>query len=73
MTFIVLAGYGHSSPFRHWEKRASARIHDLISNHAVIEEGSPGTMIEGQPVARQGDSTSHGGTLIDGEPTWLAE
>ncbi|WP_230950461.1 PAAR domain-containing protein [Burkholderia arboris] len=46
---------------------------DRISCGAVIESGSPGTSIEGQPVARQGDTTSHGGTLIEGEEGWTVE
>jgi len=28
--------------------------------------------VEGQPVARQGDTTSHGGTLIEGDGSWLS-
>jgi uncharacterized Zn-binding protein involved in type VI secretion len=29
--------------------------------------------VEGQPVAREGDSTSHGGKLVEGEADWLVE
>ncbi|WP_282507542.1 PAAR domain-containing protein [Burkholderia cepacia] len=46
---------------------------DRISCGAVIQTGSTGTEIEGQPLARQGDTTSHGGTLVEGEAGWLVE
>ncbi|AMK31742.1 hypothetical protein AWT69_003105 [Pseudomonas putida] len=46
---------------------------DELSCGAVIETGAAHTLIEGSPAARQGDKTSHGGTLIEGEPAWLIE
>ncbi|WP_244101833.1 PAAR domain-containing protein [Burkholderia cepacia] len=46
---------------------------DRISCGAVIQTGSSGTEIEGQPVAREGDTTSHGGTLVEGEAGWQVE
>jgi uncharacterized Zn-binding protein involved in type VI secretion len=30
-------------------------------------------MIEGRSVARLGDTTSHGGTLIEGNDRWLVD
>ncbi|NJR43489.1 MAG: type VI secretion protein [Akkermansiaceae bacterium] len=38
---------------------------------ATIVAGSGTVMIGGKPAARMGDSTSHGGTIITGEPTVL--
>jgi len=46
---------------------------DRISCGAVIETGAACTMIEGQPAAREGDTTSHGGTLIEGDQGWLID
>ena len=36
---------------------------------ATIIKGSATVMIGGTPAARMGDSTSHGGTIVLGEPT----
>ncbi|MDD1015185.1 PAAR domain-containing protein [Pseudomonas sp. TNT2022 ID1025] len=47
-----------------------ASVGDQISCVAVILTDAPGTIIEGQPAARQGNSTSHAGTLVEGEPGW---
>ncbi len=38
---------------------------------ATIILGSMTVLIGGQPAARMGDSTDHGGTIILGEPTVL--
>ncbi|MNR65429.1 PAAR motif protein [compost metagenome] len=50
-----------------------ARVGDQISCVAVILTGAPGTIIESQPAARQGNSTSHASTLVEGEPSGLVE
>nr|WP_242548628.1 PAAR domain-containing protein [Pseudomonas putida] len=51
--------------------RPVARVGDKISCGAVIETGADCTIIDGQPAAREGDTTSHGGTLIEGDSGWL--
>jgi len=82
---VVLVGHKHDCP-QHGEgevvsgnantlveERAVACVGDEICCGAIIETGSPTHMIEGQSVARLGDTTSHGGTLIEGNDGWLVD
>jgi len=48
--------------------KAVVRVGDRISCGAVIETGAACTIIEGQA---EGGMTSHGRTLVGGEPGWL--
>ncbi|WP_339805857.1 PAAR domain-containing protein [Saezia sanguinis] len=45
-----------------------------MSCGATIITGSPTVLIDdGRPVARLGDSTDHGGALIEGDARWTVE
>jgi uncharacterized Zn-binding protein involved in type VI secretion len=39
----------------------------------VITSGSPSMIVDGQPVARVGDSTDHDGELENGDRSWLID
>ena len=76
---VVLVGHTHSCPLHgpghvttgtesglvHGEKVAC--VGDETSCGAKIISGSPGASIRGRAVARQGDSTDHGGVLEQGD------
>ena len=52
----------------------AARVTDMatcVGPPDVIVKGSSNVMIGGQPAARMGDSTAHGGVIILGCPTVL--
>jgi len=52
----------------------AARLGDLCvcaGPPATIVSGSGTVLIGGKPAARMGDSTSHGGTIVMGQPTVL--
>ena len=52
----------------------AARVSDIgicIGPSANIVMGSSAVMIQGLPAARLGDSLSHGGTIVVGNPTVL--
>ena len=82
---IVLVGHKHICPIHGKgevvsgnsgtlvDGRAVACVGDSISCGAVIQTGSPSYSIDGLPVARQGDTTSHDGTLIEGDKGWLVD
>lgn len=53
-------------------KRPAAVVGDncvCVGPPATIVSGSQTVMIGGKPAARMGDSTSHGGSIVMGEPT----
>lgn len=74
MPAIVLLGHPHHCPLCgptsissgsslfFVNGRAAARVGDRLGCGAVITSGSA-LMDDGQPLARVGDATSHGGTL----------
>lgn len=50
----------------------AARVGDMATCTGPpdsIISGSATVLIEGMPAARMGDSTTHGGTIVVGEPT----
>ena len=52
----------------------AARVGDMavcVGPPDSIVAGSGTVLIGGMPAARMGDSTSHGGTIVAGEPTVL--
>ncbi len=52
----------------------AARVGDMavcVGPPDTIIAGSGTVLIGGMPAARMGDSTSHGGTIVAGEPTVL--
>ncbi|NIE77292.1 hypothetical protein F3J45_22920 [Pantoea sp. Ap-967] len=56
MNPIVLIGHRHDCPLHGATTVTTAAAHLLI---------------EGSPAARVGDTTSHGGTLVEGDASWL--
>ena len=79
MSQIVLLGHRHQCP-EHGQGvvitastglevngRPAAGVGDLISCGAVIQSGSSTASFGNRSVARVGDTTSHGGVLIEGD------
>lgn len=83
---VVLLGHAHTcplhglgtvisgSPVCSLHGRPVACVGDKISCGATIITGSPTVLIDdGKAVARMGDATDHGGTLIEGHRDWTVE
>lgn len=84
MPAIVLVGHRHSCPI-HGDGtvtsgtsgvvvggRSAACIGDDTSCGAVIETGSSSTF-NGRGIAYVGCKTSHGGTLVEGDDSWMVD
>ncbi|MBW4796213.1 PAAR domain-containing protein [Pseudomonas tolaasii] len=56
MPAVVLVGHEHACP---------------ACGPVTVTSGSAVMTIEGQPVARIGDTTDHGGVLENGDASWL--
>jgi uncharacterized Zn-binding protein involved in type VI secretion len=81
---IVLVGHRHSCPIHGpgvvtsgtsgvtVNGRQAACVGDLTSCGAVIVTGSSSSFAS-RSVAREGDTTSHGGTLLEGDDGWLLD
>ena len=73
MHVCPIPGHGTSpitsaSPDTHINFLGAARVGDVCGCGAVITTGFPSIIVDHRPLAYQGSSTSHGGSIISGSP-----